>query len=158
MKQISCTILILLVMCVFLVPSAKTTTVGERNVVGAARATFGQGATLGTSVVKSLEFGTGLFIEPDGSASGVFSAILNGKSLLGQSLQIKIEGTVLQGDVMPNGQTFFSGIATVNVGDARPPLSGVPFSVMTSDNSVRLSVLSTNLPAAQVTSGVISIE
>jgi hypothetical protein len=59
---------------------------------------------------------------------------------------------------MPNGQTFFSGIATVNLGDATPTLSGVPFNVTISDDTVRLSVLSTNLPGAQLTSGVISIE
>ena len=158
MKQISCTTLIILALCVLFAPSAKTTTVGERHVTGAARATFGQGATLGTCIVKSLELGTGVFIGPDGSASGVYSAVLTGTSLLGQSQQIKIEGTVLQGDVMPNGQTFFSGIATVNLGDATPTLSGVPFTVTTSDNTVRLSVLSTNLPAAQLTSGVISVE
>jgi hypothetical protein len=105
-----------------------------------------------------LELGTGVFIEPDGSASGVYSAVLTGKSLLGQPQQIKIEGSVLQGDVMPNGQTFFSGIATVNLGDATPTLSSVPFSVTIIDNTVRLSVLATNLPAAQVASGAISIE
>jgi hypothetical protein len=158
MKQISCTTLIILAMCVLFAPSAKTTTVDERNVTGAARATFGQVATLGTCVVKSLELGTGVFIEPDGSASGVYSAVLTGKSLLGQPQQIKIEGNVLQGEVMPNGQTFFSGIATVNLGDATPTLSGVPFNVTISDDTVRLSVLSTNLPGAQLTSGVISIE
>jgi len=158
MKQISCTILTILAMCVVLVPSAKTTTVGERNLAGAARATFGPTATLGTCAVKSLELGTGVFIEPDGSASGVYSAVLNGKSLLGQPQQIRVEGNVLQGDVMPNGQAIFSGIATVNLGDGTPTLSGVPFSVTTSDNTVRLSILSTNLPAAQVTSGAISIE
>jgi hypothetical protein len=140
------------------VPSAKTTTVGERSIVGAARATFGQTATLGTCIVKNLELGTGAFIEPDGSASGVYSAVLNGKSLLGQQQQIKIEGNVLQGDVMPNGQTFFIGVATVNLGDGTPTVTGVPFSVITSGETLRLSILSTNLPAAQVTSGVISID
>jgi hypothetical protein len=158
MKQISCTILIVLALCVLLVPSAKTTTVDERNVVAAARATFGQTATLDTCLVKNVEFGTGVFIEPDGSASGVYSAVLNGKSLLGLQQQVTIEGNVLQGDVMPNGQAFFSGVATVNLGDGTPTLSGVPFSVTYSDNTVRLSILNTSLPAAQVTGGVISIE
>ena len=158
MKKISCTILMILMMCVLLVPGAKTTTVGERNVAGAAKATFGPGATLGTCLVKNLEFGTGAFIQPDGSASGVYSAVLNGKSLLGQALQIKIEGNVLQGEVMPNGQTFLSGIASVNLGDGTPTLSGIPFSVMMVDNTLRLSILSTTLPTAQVTSGVISVE
>ena len=158
MKQISCTILIVLAVCVLLVPSARTTTVGERNLVGAARATFGQTAMLGTCLVKNVEVGTGVFIEPDGSASGVYSAVLNGKSLLGALQQIKIEGNVLQGDVMPNGQTFFSGVATVNLGDGTPTVSGVPFSVIVSGETLRLSILSTNLPAAQVTSGAISIE
>jgi hypothetical protein len=96
MKQITCTILIVLALCVLLVPSAKTTTVGERNVVGAARATFGQTAMLGTCIVKNVELGTGVFIEPDGSASGVYSAVVNGKSLLGLQQQVKIEGSDAQ--------------------------------------------------------------
>jgi hypothetical protein len=158
MKQISCTILIVLAACVLLVPSVMTTTVGERSVVGAARAAFGQAATLGTCVVKNVELGTGVFIEPDGSASGVYSAVLYGKSLLGQQQQITIEGNVLHGDVMPNGQTFFSGVATVNPGDGTATVSNVPFTVITDSHSLRLSILSTNLPAAQVTSGVISVE
>ena len=56
------------------------------------------------------------------------------------------------------GQALFSGVATVNLGDGTPTLSGVPFSVIISGETLRLSILSTNLPAAQLTSGVISIE
>ena len=59
---------------------------------------------------------------------------------------------------MPNGQTFLSGVATVNLGDGTPTVSGVPFNVIANGETLRLSILSTNLPAAQVTSGVISIE
>lgn len=92
MKQISCTTLIIFAICVLFAPIAKTTTVDERNVTGAARATFGQVATLGTCVVKSLELGTGVFIEPDGSASGVYSAVLTGKSLLGSRSKSRLKG------------------------------------------------------------------
>ena len=158
MKQISCTILIILAMCVLLTPSARTTTVGERTITGAARATFAQGAILGTCVVKAMELGAGVFVEPDGSASGIYSAVLTGKSLLGQPQEITIEGKVFQGEVMPSGQTLFNGIATVNLGNGTPSLTGVPFTVSTTDTSVRLSILSVTLPGAQVTSGAISIE
>jgi hypothetical protein len=97
-----------------------------------------------------------VFIEPDGSASGVYSAVLTGQSLLGQQ-QITIDGNVLRGDVAPDGRVYFSGIATVNLGDGTPALPGVPFSFSTASNSVRLTVGSTTLPAVQVDSGDISL-
>jgi hypothetical protein len=97
-----------------------------------------------------------VFIEPDGSAFGVYNAVLTGETLLGQR-QITIDGNVLRGDVAPDGRVYFSGIATVNLGDGTPSLSGVPFSVSTANNSVRLTLGSTTLPAIQVNSGDITI-
>jgi len=73
-------------------PARTTAANGDVTVTGAATATFAQGAVLGSVALKTLEVGTGVFIGPDGAANGVYSAVLTGRSLLGQSQQITIDG------------------------------------------------------------------
>lgn len=159
MKKIVCTIsLVLGLVAAVWAPAPATAACDCGTVTGAAQATFAQGAALGSVVLKSLELGTGVFIEPDGSATGVYSAVLNGKSLLGQAQLITIDGNVLRGDIAPDGRAYFSGIATINLGNGTPPLSGIPFSVSTIDNTVRLTLGTTTLPLAQVTSGNIGTD
>jgi hypothetical protein len=159
MKKIACMMFIILALIAFVCAPTPTTAAAESGTVtGAARATFAQGAALGSVALSSLDLGTGVFIEPDGSGSGVFSAVLTGRSLLGQTQQITINGEILRGALAPNGQAYFNGTATVNFGDGTPSLSGVPFSVSTTANSVRLALDSTTLPAAQVAAGNISID
>jgi hypothetical protein len=157
MKKITCVMFIVIGLAAAVyAPAPATAACDCGTVTGAARATFAQGATYGSVALKSLELGTGVFIEPDGSAFGVYNAVLTGESLLGQR-QITIDGNVLRGDVAPDGRVYFSGIATVNLGDGTPSLSGVPFSVSTANNSVRLTLGSTTLPQIQVNSGDITI-
>lgn len=159
MKRITCTMFIILGMAAVLFAPTPTTAAGESGTVtGAARVTFGPGVALGSVTLSSLDLGEGMFIEPDGTGTGVFSAVLNGRSLLGQARQITIEGEVLRGALTPDGRALFSGTATVNFGDGTPALSGVPFNVTTTANSVRLALDSTMLPAAQVVGGTINIE
>ena len=156
MKKTICAIsLIVGLVAVVWVPTPATAACDCGTVTAATRATFAQGATYGAVALKSLELGTGVFIEPDGSASGVYSAVLTGESLLGQQ-QITIAGNVLRGEVAPDGRVYFSGVATVNLGDGTPALPGVPFSFTTASNSVRLTVGSTTLPAVQINSGDIT--
>jgi hypothetical protein len=144
---------------VLFAPAPTTTAAGESGTVtGAARATFGAGAALGSIALSSLDVGTGMFIEPDGTGTGVFSAVLNGRSPLGLARQITIEGEVLQGAVTPDGRALFSGTATINLGDGTPALLGVPFNVTTTANSVKLALDSTMLPAAQLVDGTINIQ
>jgi len=158
MKKITCVMFTVIGLAAAVyAPAPATAACDCGTVTGAARATFAQGATYGSVALKSLELGTGVFIEPDGSASGVYSAVVTGESLLGQPQQITIDGNVLRGDVAPDGRAYFSGIATVNLGDGTPSLSGVPFSFSTANNSVRLTLGSTTLPAIQVNSGDITI-
>jgi hypothetical protein len=108
--------------------------------------------------LKSLEVGTGAFIEPDGTADGVYSVVLTGTTLLGQQRQISIDGKVLSGEVAPDGRVYFNGIATMNLGDGTSSVSGVPFNVSTTGKSMSLAIDSTSLPAAQLASGEISIQ
>jgi hypothetical protein len=161
MKRITCTMLIILGMVAVLfapAPTTATATGESGTVTGAARATFDQGAALGSVALNSLDFGTGMFIEPDGSGSGVFSAVLTGRSPLGQARSITIDGEVLRGALMPDGRAYFSGTARVNLGDGTPALSGIPFSVTTTANSVRLALDSTTLPTAQLVSGSFNVD
>lgn len=159
MKRITCTMFIILGMAAVLFAPTPTTAAGESGTVtGAARAAFGPGAALGYVALSSLDLGAGMFIEPDGTGTGVFSAVLNGRSPLGQARQITIDGEVLRGALTPDGRALFSGTATVNFGDGTPALSGVPFNVTTTANSVRLALDSTMLPAAQLVGGTFNIQ
>jgi hypothetical protein len=158
MKKLTCIMLLILgLLAVVCAPTRTRATAETVTVTGAARATFAQGAALGSVALKTLELGTGVFIEPDGTANGVYSAVLTGKSLLGQTQQITIEGKVLHGEVGPDGRVYFNGIATINLGNGTPSLSGVPFSVSTTGESVGLSIDSTAFPDAQLASGNITI-
>jgi hypothetical protein len=158
MKKIICTMsLIVGLVAAVWAPTPGTAACDCGTVTGAARATFAAGATYGSVALKTLELGTGVFIEPDGTANGVYSAVLTGKSLLGQTQQITIEGKVLHGEVAPDGRIYFNGIATINLGNGTPSLSGVPFSVSTTGESVGLSIDSTAFPDAQLASGNITI-
>ena len=160
MKRITCTTFIILGMVAVLFgPTPTTTAAGESGTVtGAAQATFGPGAALGSVALSTLDLGTGILIEPDGTGTGVFSAVLSGRSPLGQARQITIDGEVLRGALTPDGRALFSGTARVNFGDGTPALSGVPFNVTTTANSVRLALDSTLLPAAQVVSGTVNVQ
>lgn len=158
MKKITCMMFLVLgLVAVVYAPAPATAACECGTVTGAARATFAQGATLGSISLNSLELGTGVFVESDGSATGVYSAVVTGKSLLGQSQQITVDGKVLRGEVTPDGSAYLSGIATVNLGDGTPSLSGLPFSVSTTGDSVRLTFASTALPSAQLAAGDITI-
>ena len=128
------------------------------TVTGAARGVFAAGTAINSVAVQSFDLGTGVFIESDGSASGPFSAVLNGPSVLGKAQQITIDGKAERGAVAPNGRAFFSGIATIDFGNGTPSLAGVPFSVSASRDNLVLTINSTALPAAGLTAGVISIE
>ena len=156
-KTIYLMFIILGLVAVLSAPTLTTAAGDSGTVAGAARATFADGAALGSVALSSLDLGAGVFIEPDGSSTGVFTAVLTGRTLLGQAQQITIDGQVLRGALGPDGQAYFSGTATVNFGDGRPSLSAIPFSVSAGTNTVRLAFDSTMLPAARVATGNIVI-
>jgi hypothetical protein len=158
MKRRTCVLVLLLA----LAPLAYTTISTEAandlaTVTGAARAVYAPGATLNLVSVQSLDLGTGVFIEPDGAASGAFNAVLSARSALGQTREITIEGTPDRGTVEPGGRANFSGLATINFGDGMPAVSGVPFNVSATSDSVMLTINSMALPVARVGSGAVSI-
>ena len=68
MKKLIYTTFIILGMVAFLVaPTPIAAAGGSGTVAGAARATFAEGAALGSVVLSSVDLGTGVFIEPGGS-------------------------------------------------------------------------------------------
>src|SRR3989441_6114201 len=99
---------------------------------GAAEATLPDGATFNGIQLRGLTLGQGLFIAPDGSATGQFQAVLLGTSPLGTPQNVTVEGEVGGGSVGADGSATFSGTATVDMGDGTPALPGVPFAVTVS--------------------------
>ena len=128
------------------------------GVTGAAEAAFPNGAAFNGVPLKGLTLGQGMFIAPDGSATGQFQAVLLGTSLLGTPQNVTVEGEVRGGSVAADGSATFSGTATVDMGDGTLPLPGVPFIVTVSAGSLALILNAVALPTATVTAGSITIK
>jgi hypothetical protein len=159
MKNLTCVVLIVLAISVGASAPRLVTAEGEAgSVTGAGRAAIPQGSLFGSVALSGLDFGTGVLVEPDGSATGPFTILLTGRSLVGQPRQITVDGTVLQGALAPNGQAYLSGIATVNLGNGTPALAGVPFTVTAKADGLALTLNSIALPAVQLSKGAIVIE
>jgi hypothetical protein len=108
--------------------------------------------------VDGLEVGAGLFMNADGSAVGAFHAVLTGRTALGMTQQISVDGNVATAAMAPGGQVTFEGLAVVDLGDGTASLPRVPFSVTATADSVLLALDSTALPAAAISGGSITIE
>jgi hypothetical protein len=157
MKKLTCTMLLVLGMVAIAFPLTSSTAAAEdSSVTGAAQGVFPAGTAFEAVTLESLNLGTGVFIESDGSATGVFHSVLAGHSVLGPR-QITVEGNVSQGAVTSDGRGSFSGIATVDLGDGTS-LPGIPFTVTLGTDSVALTVGPSVLPAASLTSGAVTIE
>jgi len=136
-------------------PAAAQDAVG---VTGAGEATFPDGASFNGISLKGLTLGQGMFIAPDGSATGQFQAVLLGSSLLGTPQNITVEGEVGSGSVGADGSATFSGTATVDMGDGTLPLPGVPFTVTISAGSLGLTLNGVALPTATLSAGSITVK
>jgi hypothetical protein len=156
MKQLICIFAIALGLAA-IAPTRVDADSDARSVTGAAKGTFGAGAILGAVALHGVELGTGVFIEADGSASGTFHAVLQGSSL-GSARELTVEGNVSEGSVGADGRATFSGTAAFDFGDGMPPLPGVPFRVIAGADGVVLEINSTELPAADLSAGAVTIE
>src|SRR5688572_28961429 len=128
MKQLTCVCAIVVLGLVAITTVHVSAADGEHSVTGAAKCLFGAGAELGPVALEGIMMGTGVYIEPDGSASGTFHAVLQGSSL-GNSREVTVEGNVSEGSVAADGRATFSGTASLDWGDGAPPLPSVTFSV-----------------------------
>src|SRR3989442_929135 len=88
----------------------------DAGVTGAAEAAFPNGAAFNGVPLKGLTLGQGMFIAPDGTATGQFQAVLLGTSLLGTPQNVTVEGEVGGGAVGADRSATFSGTGTVDMG------------------------------------------
>ena len=125
--------------------------------VGAGAAVYPAGTSFNGVPISGLQFGIGVDLPANGPKAGQFQTTLIGLSALGQQQLINIEGEVTGGSVRSDGSSTFSGVCTVDMGNGTPPLTGVPFVVTATANSLLLVINATNLPAASVSAGSIVI-
>jgi hypothetical protein len=156
-KKLGCLILMMLGFSLTSSALSQAAATNEGAMTGAGRATFAPGAAFAGVALSGVNFGAGVFVESDGSASGTFGALLAGRSILGQPRQITVDGNVLQGS-LADGQASISGIATINLGDGTPALPGVPFTLTTTAEGLRLTLGATALPVAQLSSGAVVVQ
>ncbi|HKQ97664.1 MAG TPA: hypothetical protein VJV75_07310 [Candidatus Polarisedimenticolia bacterium] len=110
--------------------------------------------------LKDIRCGVGADVAPIGvGADGDVSCTMSGRSILGNlARQVTLEGFITQGGVSPSGVVQLHGVASMNLGDGSPPLTGLPFSLTVTPNTegqgtLVLVIDQTALNAALVTNG-----
>ncbi len=129
------------------------------SVTGAGSALFKSAALFNGVSLTDLKFGMGVPLATDGTAGGDFESTLRG-SASGQPQTITVEGKPTAGSGRTGGATTFSGTCRVNMGNGTPTQTGVPFTltvVPTGKGSLTLTLGGTNLPAANINAGSITV-
>ena len=124
---------------------------------GAGAGVYPSGTTFNGVPITGLRFGIGVALPANGTVSGQFQTVLLGLSALGQPQDISVEGEATSGAVNADGSSTFSGTCTIDLGNGTPPLTGLPFTVTSTTNSLLLILGGTSLPAASVAAGSITI-
>jgi hypothetical protein len=137
-------------------PTASQAASPAGSITGAGQAAVTPGSTLGGVRITTIETATGVFVSNDGTALGVFHAVLSGRTLLGVQRSITIEGTPSEGGISA-GSCVYSGRASIDLGDGSPVLSEVPFNVSATSSGLVLSLPTTSL-AADLGEGAFTIE
>ena len=135
----------------------------QTTVTAAASGTFPNGASFGGVPLNALNFGIGVTISSAGSAEGQFQTTLIGVSALGLTQNIEVVGKPTAGSLTAANIATFSGACSVDMGNGTLPLSNVPFTVVIATNtdskgSLTLTLGATNLPAATVNTGSMTIQ
>lgn len=162
MRLASYVVAILVMALTLLAVPAVAHQVTAVTVTAAAKGSFPSGTTYNGVPLSSVQFGTGVEIPGDTSATGEFQATLLGTSTNGQPQNIVIEGKASSGS-SGAGTATFSGTCSVNMGDGSTPSQNVPFTVtITTDSAgsgtLALTLGTTKLPTATVNEGSITIE
>ena len=134
----------------------------ETSVTGAGAGVFPQGAVYLGLPVSSLSLGMGLGVAGTWAA-GQFQVTLTGTNVFGAEQNIVVEGQATASTPSAPGTASFSGTSTVEPGDGTPPLPGVPLVAVVVANpdgtgSLTLSLGGTNLPAAAVNEGHLTVQ
>jgi hypothetical protein len=138
-------------------PAGSTAASSEGSITGMGTGTFPRGASFSGVNLSGFEIATGVLTEGDGTAQGVLHAILTGRTFLGSTRMITLEGNVTRGSVA-GGSGSFSGVCSLSFGDGIPAVSGVPFSVQTNGSSMILTIQSTVLPTSAFSQGGLDVE
>jgi hypothetical protein len=134
----------------------------ETSVTGAAEGVFPAGASYLGVALKSLKLGMGLSIAGTW-AVGQFQTTLVGLTALGVEQEIQVECQASSSVPSGPNTAVFSGTCSVDPGNGTPALPGVPFTVAFATNadgtgSLTLSLDATNLPAAAVNAGYMTVQ
>ena len=134
----------------------------ETSVTIAGAGVFPQGAGYLGLPLRSLSLGVGLGVAGTWAA-GQFQATLTGTDLLGHERNIVVDGRATAAVPSAPGTATFSGTATVDPGDGTPPLPGVPFVAVVAaaadgTGSLTLRLGATNLPAAAIDEGYVTVQ
>lgn len=127
----------------------------ETSVSGAGTAAFPSGTVFNGVTLTSSQFGKGLVVNSDGSATGDFYNVLDGSTAVGPRV-ITVAGRVSSGSLNPDGSVTFSGSSSVDMGDGTN--LSLPFSVTATSQGLTLVLGSTTLPTQTLSSGGIDIE
>lgn len=160
--------LLAIAMSLFAVPALAqnaTTVTGAGGGVYPAGTTFTAGSisALNGVTLSGLTFGMGVALPGDGTANGSFESTLIGTSATGLPRNIVVEGNPTSGSSQAGGPANYTGTCTVNPGDGTPSLTGVPFAVVVAKLpngawGLTLTLGTTGLPAATVTSGSVTVK
>ena len=148
------TTMIVLLAAIVLLPSSAYAQ--DTGVVGAGSATLPANTLYGAVTVSAIQFGMAAFVPGDSTAEGHFQGKLLGTTILGLTQNIIVDGEITSGSLNTGVRTI-SGLATVDMGDGLPPLVDVPITVTATATSVTLLLGATNLPAATLSDGQITI-
>ena len=140
-------------------PAAAQT---ETSVTIAGAGAFPAGAVYLGLPLRSLSLGVGLGMAGTWS-SGQFQVTLTGTDVLGQERNIVVNGRATAAAPSAPGTATFSGTAIVDPGDGTPPVPGVPFAAVVvpgadGTGSLTLSLGGTNLPAAAIDEGYVTVQ
>jgi hypothetical protein len=138
-------------------PISSRSTADGGSITGTGEAVFSSKTSVYSIDVDRMEFATGIFVESEGSADGVFHGVLHGTTIIGQARDIVIEGNVIQGTPRENGISSFTGSAKVDLGNGIE-IPNVPFTAMASEESISLVLQGTTLPTAPIRSGSLTIQ
>jgi hypothetical protein len=128
---------------------------GETSVTGAGTAAFPSGTLFNGVTLATSQFGKGVVLNSDGSASGDFYNVLDGSTAVGPQT-ITVTGVVSYGSLNANGSATFGGSSWVDMGDGKPG-SSVPFTVTATSMGITLVLGATTLPTQTLTSGGVDI-
>src|SRR5205085_11905283 len=103
-------------------------------VTGGGVGTFVSATAYSGVPLSGLDFGVGVAIPGDTSATGQFHATLQGTA--GQA--IGVDGHASAGSILADGSATISGTSTVDKGDGSAPATGVTFTLVAAvDNTGR---------------------